>query len=141
MNDTLLPDKLSELIRAAIWDLIKVEQEPDLYVVDMDLWHRYIDKKCHVCLAGAVMAQTLGAKPTVSMYPEGYDYDVHNKLVALDNIRVGNVKRTLCHFDGVPLVDVITGVPSRIVKSYGKDRDQFKRDLLTIADELSAEGL
>lgn len=62
MKNTQLPDKPSELIRLALKDLRKTERQFWKYKIDMDIWHSGKTStlsRCSVCLAGAVMAQTL----------------------------------------------------------------------------------
>ena len=57
------PETLSGLIRLALGDLRKCEQDPR-YKVDMFEWHRPLNaggqEVCHVCFAGATMAQSCG---------------------------------------------------------------------------------
>ena len=138
-----LPDKLSELIRVAVWDLIKTEQMPYLYRINMYAWHDYsdLDNKCHVCLAGAVMAQTIGV-PHATMLPDDVimlnrDDDDEDKLFALDEIRKGSVGAALSYMMmDSPFDDLI-----RPVTEYERDSGQFKQDLLKIADELGEMGL
>lgn len=56
---TQLPNKLSELLRLAVHDAQLCEQD-ERYELDMRVWHRgHPGGKCHVCMAGAVLAQTL----------------------------------------------------------------------------------
>lgn len=55
-----LPEKLSELLTIAINDLEACETA-DGYSIDMNVWHQWDGghETCAVCLAGAVMAQSL----------------------------------------------------------------------------------
>ncbi len=89
----LLP---SVLIGEALADLIKTEESPD-YHVNMNVWHHtapYFDDgglphkgACTVCMAGAVMAQTLGASPLRNMAP-GHFSEVDGELLnAIDCAR------------------------------------------------------
>ena len=60
--------RLHSLLRLAIDDLKKVERLPKKYTINMGKWHDY-DKhtgKCHVCLAGAVLACTVKVKRTTT---------------------------------------------------------------------------
>ena len=54
------PEKLSDLIDLAIADTRRLDH--NRYVPDWSVWHRPrpLDDKCMVCLAGAVIAGTLG---------------------------------------------------------------------------------
>ena len=63
------PEKLSDLLELAIADARKLDH--DHYVPDWSVWHRPrpLDNKCQICLAGAVIAGTLGC-------PAGTDIDI-----------------------------------------------------------------
>jgi hypothetical protein len=94
-----LPKKLSELIRLALTDLRKVERNKN-YKVDMNTWHTP-NGVCRVCLAGAVMAGTLGADPTTVAAPSYYGRD-SGKLAALDEVRCGYLEDAIRAFTGKP---------------------------------------
>lgn len=100
-----LPNKPSELITIALDDMRKVEANP-LYSVYMYDWH--LPSKplrngevvpCNVCMAGAVMAGTLGAAITDELTPSHYRYmpaaafamGTTEKLQALDDLRRGDL--------------------------------------------------
>lgn len=85
-----LPDKISDLIELAIKDLEYVESKPDIYVVDMGVWHTP-NSHCKVCLAGSVMAGTLKTDPTLRITTYSFDLDTSEKLEMLDNLRCGYV--------------------------------------------------
>jgi hypothetical protein len=89
-----LPNKPSELLRLALADLRKVERD-ERYEVDMWAWHApdESDNRCHVCLAGAVIAGTLGARPDQDLMPggRGLDRETGLRLEALDALRCGDV--------------------------------------------------
>lgn len=57
-----LPNKLSDLLELAVRDVQKCEAEPARFALHMGNWHRPDAGKgvCVVCMAGAVMAQTIG---------------------------------------------------------------------------------
>jgi hypothetical protein len=87
-----LPDKLSALIRVAVADMRKVQADPR-YELDARTWHEPRDTDdnkavCAVCMAGAVMANTLSAdlNDDLSIGDFGDDAD---KLDALDDVRGG----------------------------------------------------
>lgn len=84
-----LPNKPSDLLDVALRDLEACEQD-DNYEIRMSLWHssnHNLDKKCFVCLAGAVMAKTMGTPVTARGDP--YDLVPHakNKLQFIDACR------------------------------------------------------
>ena len=95
-----LPTKPSELIRLALADLRACERD-DRYVVDMGDWHRpSMDDRevCRVCLAGAVLAQTLGLPREHAISTEdlaGYGSSVQGALLALDFFRRGEIANGL----------------------------------------------
>jgi hypothetical protein len=85
-----LPDKLSDLLELAIDDCRKIKKLKS-YKLDMYNFHfMKRDKKCHVCMAGAVMACGLKAKRTQSYMPDDFDDDTCSKLEAINEMRVGD---------------------------------------------------
>lgn len=95
-----LPDKLSDLITVAIRDLIKCMKQKDKYDINMDYWHvpnaNGYTSKCSVCLAGSVMAQTLGADITKNMDPDDFGVSsLEEKLLALNDVRLGDISAAL----------------------------------------------
>ena len=99
-NQDALPDAPSELIRVALDDLDWAEKHPDRFIIDMTGWHKWDveSQKCHVCMAGAVMARTLHI-PDVQTFPvlliADFGSDVRGKLVALDLFRSGYIHTAL----------------------------------------------
>lgn len=102
MKNQRLPDRPSELLKLAMADLDAVRADPQ-YHVDMAAWHiPQSNGVCAVCLAGSVMANTLGLESKNAIYgietfekladeagANGRSLAV--KMVALDNIRRGYV--------------------------------------------------
>lgn len=89
-----LPDRLSDLLELALSDLEKVEWD-GRYVVRMSTWHTPFDGKCYVCLAGAIIAGTLGEEVEASLAPRHFDRDTEKKLLVLDLLRLGIVWKAL----------------------------------------------
>ena len=83
-----LPRKPSDLLALALNDLRKVEKSKK-YRVGMYVWHRpALDSTpCEVCMAGAVMAKTLGVSRYESRLPDSFPPPVECKLDALDAFR------------------------------------------------------
>lgn len=128
-----LPDKPSALLRLALDDLAKVEALSDRYQVDMERWHLpdAARSKCSVCLAGSVMAMSLGADPTMALDPyEWWDDTIEKKLELLNELRLGNTA-------------TISGARclSRSVPHYSTSPTQFRTALLSLASDLEALGL
>ena len=134
---TTLPDKPSELIRIALKDLEACELDPK-YQINMNSWHATIDGKCAVCLAGAVMARTLGISPTRDVAPEDLESDLKHRLCALDCLRTGRVQFAL-HALGIAqppkLPETVTTV------DYHQDPNDFKNDMFDLATLFEWHGL
>lgn len=85
-----LPDKPSELIKVALADLKKAEQDPR-YKINMGAWHtgrKYQgETTCKVCFAGAVIAFSLGANLNEMMLPSLFDEVTRYKLFFLNRAR------------------------------------------------------
>jgi hypothetical protein len=135
-----LPDKPSELIRVALTDLAKCEAMPEKYQVHMRDWHTPLSSPnvCSVCLAGAVMAQTLGADIGVELDPD--DFADVNKLCALDDLRIGDVVQALW------LLGLVSGSHfyhdlNRKITDYEASPTMFREEMNKLADELEKAGL
>lgn len=90
MSDKL-PSKPSALIRQAVRDLQSCERS-SRYWIDMHQWHTPHgdhDDVCYVCLAGSVMAQSLGSDPSEVMDPVDLDVEDENKMLFLNSLRCG----------------------------------------------------
>lgn len=81
-----LPKKLSDLIEVALADLDACESD-ERYEINMHVWHDVKGDKCSVCLAGAVMAKTLGS--VKSTWPQKFPPDIEDDLELLDRLRMG----------------------------------------------------
>ena len=144
---TTLPSEPSALIRVALADLSAIEDD-DRYVVDMEEWHRpvfYCGREvCHVCLAGAVLAQTLGAPRERRIL----DYDleqygrVEDGLRALDYFRLGEISAglELLNFD-LSALDAQWTQYARESEYYESDPDEFHARMNSLADYLASCGL
>lgn len=130
-----LPDLPSALIRVALADLAKVEAMPGTYAVDMYTYHQPIGaNRCAVCLAGSVMAMSLGVSP--SDYPSTRDFAERDKLQALNKFRTGSVEYG-CDLIGIE----VTKEFDRPITWYEDDRDAFRAEMEILASDLEAAGL
>jgi len=136
-----LPDTPSALIRVALADLKKCEAMPG-YRIDMTTFHTPTSNDvCLVCLAGAVMAQTLG------VMKGGYSTPAHcpeelEKLIALDCFRVGDVEMGLCELGIEAPQDLLELWRGELeFTDYHDDPAQFHQDMEALAKELEAHGL
>ena len=144
-----LPTTPSALIRAALADLRAIEAD-DGYVVDMSRWHwPTMDDRgqtvCQVCLAGAVMAQTLDVPHDLRIYNDdlaGYGCSVENKMNALDFFRLGEIE------EGLDMLGYDVDKLSEEWQQYAyeaeydpADPDKFHVQMLRRADYLASCGL
>lgn len=156
-----LPDKPSELLRLALADLRKAEKDPR-YAIDMDTWHDpfydveakvHTDEPtavCQVCLAGAVMAFSLGADPLVSVYPWELGHETDLRLELLNELREGCVKTAVAVYlkyssdrDVTDAFCQDKGLPSYVeMPEYDVyDPDPFHTAAGALADTLERAGL
>lgn len=136
-----LPDKPSELIRLALADIRKAEQDP-LYVIHMGQWHEpVVDDHapggprlvaCTVCFAGSVMAFSLDAAPDGSYSYNSFGEENQLKLEALDSFRVGDVRAGLKEMGITHQMDV---------GSYGQDAVHWKQRMGRMAELLARDSL
>lgn len=96
MTNTLLPNKLSDLLVIALADL-KACEEDDNYTIYMRDWHKPNDiGQCEVCMAGAVMAKTLGTAKDVRHEPFQDLFTPNRpKLMAINDVRLGCIGSAL----------------------------------------------
>jgi hypothetical protein len=139
-TETTLPSKPSDLIELALADLRKCEAQSDKYKIKMSEWHLpyAFGKKCAVCLAGAVMAQTLGAPVAVTAGPRQYPEN-DPALVALNYLRTGDIYYAV-HTLGL---QIPYGFPYNVaMPTYGpKNREKFHAAMHDLAARLREVGL
>ncbi len=132
----------SNFIRQALRDLEVIENNPK-YKVKMSNWHNP-NGKCSVCLAGAVMANTLGCKPNESAVPSDFPKEIRIRLQALDDFRIGWLNDAFRKLNiDVPIdyqneYDHFADIQ---IASYSSSRKQFKEDMHALADGLQGMGL
>lgn len=132
---------LQALIRHAVDCLDAVRLRPDRYRIDMETWHtanQVKDKKAgtvtqmptRVCLAGSVMATTLGADPLTTFGCSDF-LDWWGPLRALNWAQGGWLNEAFqailrtCRWADRPITE------------WARDPVGFRTDLLALADELS----
>lgn len=138
-----LPNLPSDLIIVAMGDLVAAEMS-NKYIIKMGVWHdaddEDISNACAVCLAGSVMAMSLGAKlkETVSPYNFYKIPGAKDKLLALNEFRIGSVEFSfdLMGIDGAP--DKV--LRDREIALYENDPVEFKSDMLKMAAFLARNG-
>lgn len=163
-----LPDKPSKLILTALADLEEREKDRNIEIY-MGEWltpnRDFFGKVegCSVCLAGAVMLGKITDDPkNLDSYydPSYFDNDTRRKLYALNSLREGNFKESLCvlgieapdslpeHYDsGIDFVDYEHGNYDDMADiSEARDGcpgayEDWKTHMLAMAGILEAEGL
>ena len=143
---TTLPTKPSELIRVALRDLRACEAD-DRYVVNMWRWHWPTTdhrgrKVCAVCLAGAVLAKTIGAPRERRIVDYDLSKSLENGLDALDCFRLGRIDfgLELLNFD-LSALDAQWTQYARESEYYESDPDEFHRRMKNLANYFESHGL
>ena len=141
-----LPNKLSALLRAAVADCKAVSKDKR-YVLNMHYWHEYDAdaKKCCVCMAGAVLANTvkIPLKETVVVF--GCGGPEEDKMIAIDQARFGALYAAVSYMYVEPSADQIETL-KRLGDVIGvKFNPKLGRApwgaYLKVADEREAAGL
>jgi len=141
MNKTdPLPNKLSALILLALKDLEWVEARPEIYKVNMNLWHTGTNLApiCGVCLAGAVIAHTFKMNHLESWVPSNFSANISDKLHAINLIREGRLEAALGELEEYLPDGVLRSVE---ICKYEDDPEAFKKKLLQIAKVLQKYNL
>lgn len=141
-----LPNKPSELVRFALRDLREAEKSPR-YVVEMATWHQpwyeptpEAPTRCLICLAGAVMAFSLGANFEDDVTPGDFGEDNGTKLNAINDLRLGYASCALTAF-GLEVENTPASRRfDRDIVPYADDREAFHREMETLASDLEKEG-
>jgi hypothetical protein len=148
MSNQTLPTLPSALIRVAIADLEKAEQDTNTYSINMGDWHRPNASKtgdahltCSVCLAGSVMAFSLEASDRHSYAPQDYDDATECALEAINALREGFIAVAQDYLDPDMDMPGWEAVDDRIVTHYEEDPAKFKAEMLQMASDLEAVNL
>ena len=130
--------KLSDLLLCALNDLRACEDDPN-YRISMGEWHLPLqDGTCGVCLAGAVMAQSLKTSYAGIHLPSNFNYYIRVPLEALDQLRRGYLVNALVH-QGYDYSQV-SGIRDRKIAYYDEDPQQFFADLGEVYETLYQAG-
>lgn len=125
-----VPDKLSDLIQLALDDIDKCQKD-ERYVINMGTWHSLWDGKCHVCLAGAVMAQTHELPLNKSPLNLWEDNKWKHAFHALDDVRMGKLGNAYLLFTGRLLPDDVPRSSPHPAKEWRLNaewcRDELRR--------------
>ena len=134
-----LPHLPSALLRIALDDLAKTEADP-AYSIRMSNWHAPDGNVCNVCLAGSVIAKSLGVAPTESLIPStksGLKDEDRKALIALDYFRMGEIDSAYVKLGRTKPTDL----PGTImVTEYSLSSTQFRADIERMIKILEAYG-
>lgn len=119
IDQSLLPDKRSSLIRLAVADLEKCERDPR-YVIDMGSWIISVETTCSVCLAGSIMAQTLNMDDRKTFLHSSLMGSVYSKVAIKKFCFLNSLRYDLKY-------------------GYHGNSEQFKKELLEIAARFEAD--
>ena len=133
-----LPNKPSKLLKLALKDLKAVEAD-GRYMVDMEVYHTQLSEGvCSVCLAGAVMAFSLGAHREEGLSPRCFPGKLEYKLEALDHFRAGSILGGLRALD----IEIPHGLSQWVnVTPYQDSTKEFKKGMKKIIKLLKKAGL
>jgi hypothetical protein len=147
---------LAEVLRLALDDFEAVSRDAR-YVIDFGNWHRPPDgmtaskTACSVCLAGAVIARSLGAPAHLYLEPEDYSEALELRLAALDHLRSGGISCAYVElFDGDCCAAAVTlnGKYEPLMFRYGRGvmldrrrRQRFLAIMRTMQADLARAGL
>jgi len=147
------PKEPSKLIRLALKDLEACQKDKD-YIIRMSGWHYPVEGKCHVCLAGAVISQTLGGKKEVDLFPNCFPLPWASALWALDFFRRGAIEHGLLHLNilldserssKVPRYVSMPLYPSPLEPMDEENRadriEKFMQEMNKLVDLLESHGL
>lgn len=138
----VLPKVPSQLIRIALADLAKVEEDNKHYVVEMRTWHSPISPldsklgRCAVCLAGAVIAQTCNVSFTTEAIPDDFPRNTR-QLQALDALRRANLGSAFSLLGRKIPHDLPLWV---YIPCYSRDKRVFRKSMRSLAAMLAKHG-
>ena len=126
-----LPSKMSDLLELAISDARKLDRER--YEPYWAHWHEPkgpTGKTCMVCLAGAVIAGTLGANHSIGLDIEDFNDETANQLDFLDDMRSGMFRRAIEKHIGLEIdlrnqEDYYVGILKKLDEEYDDSAGDF----------------
>ena len=146
---SLLPDTLHELLDLALNDFIQIKDN-DEYEIDFNTWHsiRQRGGKCHVCLAGTVIANTFKVDRSefIEMLSDYfYDRSVIKKLQVLDRLaeyRILSAWRILHPGENIPdAIRELDDYYEQFPFYFQETTDGWISDQRRLISDLKKEGL
>lgn len=141
VTPSVLPDLPSALMQLAVDDLRKAENSQDYYI-DMGEWHTprvkaYNKVVCKICMAGAVMAMSMGVSIDKDLVPSNFTDEEDHKLMAINAFRQGFMQ-TGCQHMGLDWPVEERYMPAT---PYGNSRELFYRQMDDIIAKLKSRGM
>ena len=132
------PRKPSALITLALKDLKAVKKLKG-YQINMDEnWHTYYHSEvCSICLAGAVMTNSLLIDRTETIEPVDCSERIENILYSLDHFRLGMCSNAFYNMG----LDPNEGTPyNRVITRYDFSSVKFVEDMTKLSSDLKEGG-
>lgn len=114
--NTTAPTKLSEWLDAAQEDALSILADAR-YCLNMKVWHSPSAGICHLCLAGAVLAKSLGAFIGDDIGPGELSDENAKGLEALERVRRGWLETCVRHYYGDATATMLTPLITNIYKT------------------------
>ena len=127
--------KSSELIRIAVGDLKKVLASPK-HEIDMNEWIQPTSTACYVCLAGAVLINTLGYDDNHMLNIGEQPDEVQDIMIKLNDLRKGYIEDFLDDDASKVLDDILDHQIDPF--TYADDGARFIEQLDSLATKLEA---
>jgi len=159
---SVLPKKLSALVKLALQDIRKAEKLPEKYIFEMDnSYHEPTEVVCStrggmeikrqpacvLCAAGAVMAFSLKADFTKSLSPSNFGKN-ELQLDAIDSLRIGHVVNAYTSINGwssldnKPELEEKLGKLDAAIPDYDRDNPEpFHKAMTKLGQRLRKAGL
>ena len=115
-----LPDTLHGLLSTAINDM-EAAVKSGRYEFNMKTWYYSRNIKCEICMAGAVIADSVNINEIVHIKPSDFDKRSENKLRAIDCLRTVSLGNAYLHLHGKWLDN------NEIAESLDEYKESLKR--------------
>lgn len=155
-----MPDTLGGWILVSLDDLRRCEEDSAVYRIDMSAWHEpgVMQPCCHVCEAGAMLAQRFCLKPTISDSdsimlgcgsgePKTPKEVLQNRLGAINSFREGFFSSAVRDFYFITMAEAATKLEAARLPwfvrmpDYDEDREAFYVEMTDWARQFEADGI
>lgn len=132
---------LHSLLATALKDLRRAETNPNC-AINMGTWClRERNGYCQVCLAGAVMVGRLSVNPSSYTYPSHYGVKTMQRLLALNDLRQGNVSRAARLMNVKGYTTGCNYRLDRVIPEYHEDTSGFWTAMTRLLADLKEHNL